>query len=149
MAKVEKDFEDLLRLFNKYQVKYCIVGAYAIAFYSVPRYTKDLDIFLEPSIENAKNILLALREFGFESLSLTVDDFSQKGKIIQLGYEPVRIDLITSISGIEFSESWKGKKKGLFGKIEVFFISKKHLISNKKQSGRAQDLADLKRLQNT
>ncbi len=117
--KVEKDYEGLLRLFNKHKVKYCIVGAFAVAFYAKPRYTKDIDILVEPSAGNSKKIINALNEFGFKSLGLKPADFIEKGKIIQLGYEPVRIDLITSIQGCSFEEVWKEKKKGIYGKEKV------------------------------
>lgn len=143
MAKVEKDYEDLLRLFNRHKVKYCIVGAYAVAFHSVPRYTKDMDIFIETSAENAKRIILAIKDFGFRSLRLTEKDFLRAGRTIQLGYEPVRVDLVTSIDGCRFEEVWKHRARGSYGKTKVFFIHLKDLIKNKKASHRKQDLADL------
>jgi predicted nucleotidyltransferase len=119
-VKIEKDYEELLRLLNKNKVKYCIVGAYAVAFYARPRYTKDMDIFVEPTVENGKRIVNALNEFGFQSLKLKKDDFSQKGMIIQLGYEPVRIDIITSIEGCTFEEVWKERQAGTYGEEKVF-----------------------------
>jgi len=143
MGKIEKDYEELLRLFNKHRVKYCIVGAFAVAFYAVPRYTKDMDIFVEPSEENAQNILKALNEFGFETLKLSVEDFNRKGKIIQLGYEPVRIDIITSIEGCTFDKVWKNRKIGRYGEERVCFIGLDELIRNKQSLKRKQDKADL------
>ena len=141
--KVEKDYEELLKLFNKYRVKYCIIGAYAVAFYTKPRYTKDMDILVEPNIENGKRITGALNEFGFKSLDLSEKDFSQKGKIIQLGYEPIRVDIITSIQGCTFKEVWKGKVLETYGKEKVHFIGIDELIKNKKASNRKQDQVDL------
>ena len=141
--KVEKDYEELLRLFNRNKVRYCIIGAYAVAFYAKPRYTKDLDLLVEPDIENSKRIIKALNEFGFESLKLSEKDFSQKGKIIQLGYEPVRIDIITSIQGCSFKQVWKNRTSGIYGKEKVFFIGINELINNKKISKRKQDKVDL------
>lgn len=141
--KVEKDYEELLRLFNRNKVRYCIIGAYAVAFYAKPRYTKDLDLLVEPDIENSKRIVKALKEFGFESLKLSEKDFSQKGKIIQLGYEPVRIDIITSIQGCSFKQVWKNRTSGIYGKEKVFFIGINELIKNKKISKRKQDKVDL------
>jgi hypothetical protein len=141
--KVEADYEELLKLFNKHKVKYCIVGAFAIGFYGRPRYTKDLDILVEASVENGNNILKALKDFGFGSLKLSADDFSQKKEVIQLGYEPMRIDLLTSIEGCAFANVWKHKKQGRFGRTEVFFIGLNELIKNKKALGRKQDQADL------
>ena len=139
---VQKDYEELLRLFNKNKVKYCIIGAYAVAFYSRPQYTKDMDILVEPSLENAKRIVKSLGEFGFKSLGLKESDFSRKGKIIQLGYEPVRIDIIMSIAGCSFKEAWQEKAVGTYGRQKVFFIGKKALLKSKLASGRKQDRAD-------
>ena len=141
--KVEKDFEGLLKLFSNNKVKYCIVGAYAVAFYAKPRYTKDMDILIEPETENAKRIVKSLNEFGFKSLGLKKEDFIQKGTIIQLGYEPVRVDIITSIEGCSFKEVWKNRKSGMYGEEKVFFIGKNELIKNKKASRRKQDKVDL------
>ena len=141
--KVEKDYEELLRLFNKYKVRYCIIGAYAVAFHAIPRYTKDMDILVEPSIENGKSIVGALNEFGFESLNLSEEDFSQRDKIIHLGYEPVRVDIIPSIDGCTFKEVWDGKTLGTYGNEKVYFIGINELTKNKKASKRKQDEADL------
>lgn len=141
--KVEKDYEDLLKLFNKNKVKYCIVGAYAVAFYARPRYTKDMDILIEPEVKNAEKIVKALNEFGFKNCGLQVKDFTEKGRIIQLGYEPIRVDIITSILKVDFEDIWKNKKKGVYGNQKVFFIALKDLIKIKKISNRKQDQADL------
>lgn len=147
MATVEKDYEELLRLFNRHRVRYCIVGAFAVAFYAVPRYTKDMDLFVEPNPVNAQKIVKALEEFGFSEVGLKAADFSQKGKTIQLGFEPVRVDLVTAIDGRQFDDVWKRRKKGTYGRQKVYFISLEDLIQNKRASGRAQDQADLKLLQ--
>jgi hypothetical protein len=124
-------------------VRYCITGSYAVAFYAKPRYTKDIDILVEPSRENAERVVKALCDFGFDSLGLKEEDFIREKRIIQLGYEPVRIDILTSIEGVSFSDVWKNREKGFYGKEEVFFIGKKELIENKKTSDRKQDAADL------
>jgi len=141
--KTEKDFEELLKLFNKNKVRYCIIGAYAVGIYGAPRYTKDMDLLVEPDIKNAQRIIKALSEFGFKSLDLKEKDFIQKGKTIQLGYEPVRIDLITSIEGCDFQEVWENKTIGTYGKQKAFFIGFDELIKNKKKSGRKQDSVDV------
>ena len=145
--KTEKDFEDLLKIFNKHKVRYCIIGAFAVAFHARPRYTKDMDIFIEPTLTNAKKVLKALKDFGFGSLTLSPNDFTKKGKFIQLGYEPVRIDLVTSIPGCTFSQTWKNKAIGPYGQQKVFFIDLHDLIKNKQASNRKQDKADLEILQ--
>ncbi len=143
MAKAEKDYEELLRLFNKNKVRYCIVGAYALAFYAQPRYTKDMDILVEPAIKNARRIIKSLNDFGFESLRLTEKDFSRKNRIIQLGYEPLRVDILTSIEGCSFKEVWQNKKTSRYGRQRAFFIGIDELIKNKKASKRKQDRVDL------
>ena len=140
--RVEKDYEEFLRLLNKNKVKYCIVGAYAVAFYGKPRFTKDIDILIEPSMENGKKIVEALSEFGFGALSLTEKDFSKKGDIIQLGYEPVRIDIMTSLEGCSFKRVWGNRKKGRYGKQRVFFMGLEDLIKVKKSSKRKTDKED-------
>lgn len=146
MEKTEKDFEELLRLFNKHTVKYCVVGAFAVAFYAIPRYTKDIDVFVKTSKKNANRILDALNEFGFGTLKLSINDFCQEGRIIQLGYEPVRVDIITSIDGCTFDEVWKNRREGRYGKEKVYFIGLNELIKNKQASKRKQDKVDLEML---
>ena len=144
--ETEKDYEEFLGLLNKHDVKYCIVGAFALAFHAEPRYTKDIDIWIQASTENAAKLLLALNEFGFGSLNLNAEDFSHEGNIIQLGYEPVRIDIITSIKGLDFSDIWKNRVQGSYGRQTVNFIDRENLIKSKKISNRPQDKADLARL---
>lgn len=144
--KLEKDYEDLLKSLNEHNVRYCIIGSYALAFYSKPRYTKDIDILIDRSVENAGKILAALNDFGFTSLGLTDEDFTQEGNVIQLGYEPVRIDLITSIEGVEFSNIWENREEGPFGDQKVSFIGLEDLITTKQLSNRTQDKADLEAL---
>jgi len=145
--KVEKDYQEFLKLLNKHKVKYCVVGSYAVAFYARPRYTKDLDIFIEPSLANAQKIMKALAEFGFGKLDISPEDLATPGIIIQLGYEPIRIDLLTSLRGVNFKEIWDNRKMGKFGQIKVSFISLKDLIKTKKASGRLADQADLEILE--
>lgn len=143
MKKTEKDYEELLRLFNKHKVRYCIVGAFAVAFYAVPRYTKDMDIFVEPSPKNSRRIVKVLNEFGFETLELSINDFSQEGKVVQLGYEPVRVNIITSIEGCAFDQVWRNREKGKYGKENVYFIGLNELIKNKRALKQNQDKADI------
>ena len=144
--KTEKDYEEFLALLNKHKVRYCVVGAFALAFHARPRYTKDMDIWVEATAENANRLLIALDEFGFGSLELAVEDFSTEGNIIQLGYEPVRIDILTSIIGLKFSDIWESRIQGPYGKESVNFIDRSNLIKSKKLSNRAQDRADLELL---
>ena len=141
--KVEKDYEELFKLFNKHKIRYCIIGSYALAFHAKPRYTKDIDVLIEPSEKNSRRIVRALKEFGFENLSLSEEDFRTRGKIIQLGYEPLRVDLMTSVEGCSFGRAWKNRIKGIFGSEGVYFIGLDELIEVKKRSSRLQDQADL------
>lgn len=118
-----------LQLLNDHKVRYCIVGSFALAYHAKPRYTKDMDIFIEPTEANAERVLQALEELGLEMLNLTVSDFLDKDQIIQIEYEPVRIDLLTDLSGCTFQEVWENR-----------------VPANKKAAGRKQDLADLEYL---
>ncbi len=144
--RLEKDVEELLELLNENKVKYCVVGAFAVAFYGIPRFTKDMDILVEPSPPNSRKILKTLDDFGFGSLGLTEKDFSNLGTVIQIGYEPIRIDILTSVDGCDFQEIWKNKKTGEYGKQRVHYIGIEELIKNKRISGRLQDKVDVKRL---
>lgn len=107
---------------------------------------KDIDVLIETTIENARRLLAALDEFGFGSLNIAVEDFSTKGNIIQLGYEPVRIDIITSIEGLDFSDIWEHRVRGPYGRHTVNYIDRENLIRAKKISNRAQDKADVELL---
>lgn len=144
--RLEKDFEELLECLNKNEVRYCVVGAFAVAFHGIPRFTKDMDILVEPTTQNSKKILKALDEFGFGSLGLTEKDFSKPGVIIQLGYEPVRVDILTSVDGCGFQEVWKNKETGQYGKQKVLYIGLSELIKNKRASNRPQDKVDVRKL---
>lgn len=139
----QKDFKELLKLFNKNKVNYVIVDAYALAFHGCPRYTGDLDILVESSPSNANNILKAIKEFGFGSLRLQIEDFTSEKKVIQLGMPPIRIDILTSLTGITWKKISSNRVKGKYGNILVYFIGKKELIANKKALGRLKDLADI------
>jgi len=144
--RIEKDFRDFLKLLNAKSVKYLIVGGFAYSYYAEPRYTKDIDIFVERTRENAKQIISAIADFWGEESELKVDDLLEKDKIIQLGYAPIRIDIVTSIEGVEFAQAWKNRVKAAYGDIEVFFISLDDLINNKRASGRERDMLDAKYL---
>ncbi|OGR52268.1 MAG: hypothetical protein A3I11_05470 [Elusimicrobia bacterium RIFCSPLOWO2_02_FULL_39_32] len=146
MERVEKDYEEFLRLLNKHKVKYCIVGGFAVGFHAFPRYTKDIDILVEPTLVNGRKICDVLKEFGFSSLNLTAEDFSLPKQIIQLGYEPVRIDLITSVKGCSFQEIWKNKVIANYGNTKVYFAGLKKLIKIKNKTGRSQDRSDIEKL---
>jgi len=144
--EVQQDFRELLALFNKHEVDYVIVGAYALGFHGVPRYTGDLDILVKPQPANAGRIIQALHEFGFGSVGLTAADFELEGKVVQLGFPPVRIDIMTSITGVSWEQARSGRMKGSFGDVTVPYIGRDDFISNKRALGRKRDLADLEAL---
>lgn len=144
--KLSKDFQDLLVLLNQHSVRYLVVGGYATSVHAVPRYTKDIDIWVERSPENAKALIAALQAFGFGSLGLTPDDFQADDTIVQLGYEPNRVDLLTSLKGVEFAPCYQRRLEAEVEGIQVPFIASSDLISNKAAVGRSQDIADIEQL---
>lgn len=144
--EIQQDFRELLARFNARQIDYIIVGAHALAFHGAPRYTGDMDILVRPDEENAKRILKALEEFGFGALGLTVEDFSAPDRVVQLGVAPVRIDLVTSLTGLSWEEAAAGQVKGTYGDLVVHYLGKKEFIRNKRAIGRKKDLADLEAL---
>jgi hypothetical protein len=141
-----QDLRDLLGLLDKHDVRYMVVGGFAVAAYGIPRYTKDLDVWLACSPENAVKVIAALDEFGFASLGLTVDDLAQPDVVIQLGYEPNRVDLLTGLSGVEFEDVYAKRVFTMIDGIQVPIIDRSSLIANKRALGRAQDLADAEAL---
>ncbi len=141
------DFKELLNLFKKHNVKYLVVGGYAVMLYTEPRFTKDLDLLISIEIKNATAVYNALKEFGAPLADLSVKDFSQEGYFYQMGRPPMRVDILMSIPGVKFSSAWSRRKRLTIDGIEMNFISKEDLIASKKASGRSQDLIDVKNLE--
>jgi hypothetical protein len=141
--EAQKDFKELLALFNAHDVDYVIVGAYALAFHGAPRYTGDLDVLVRPDRENGERVLNALNAFGFASLGLTEEDFSSPNKVVQLGYPPSRIDILTSLTGVSWDQVAAGRIKSVYGDVEVNYLGKNELVQNKRALGRMKDLADI------
>ena len=141
--EVQQDFRDLFALFNARKVEYVVVGAYALAFHGAPWCTGDMDILVRPGVRNARRIVAALAEFGFASLGLTVEDFKKTGRVVQLGVAPVRIDLVTSLTGVSWKEAAAGSRPGKYGDLRVRYLGKKEFIRNKRAMGRSKDLADI------
>ena len=144
--KLVKDFEAFVELLNKNEVKYLVVGGYAFAIHAYPRFTNDIDFLILTSKSNVEKVILSLDEFGFTSSNISPEDLTKEGKVIQLGKPPYRIDILTSIDGVTFTEAWKRKVVGKYGDQTLYFISKGDLILNKKASGRKKDLNDLEDL---
>jgi hypothetical protein len=145
---LNQDFKEFIQLLNENQVKYLVIGGYAVAIHGHPRYTKDIDIWIEISQENAEKLITVLTQFGFGSLGLTSQDFQSPDQVIQLGYPPNRIDLITTPDGVDFQTCYNSRTEVLLSDIIVNFIDLDNLKKNKLASGRFQDLADLENLQN-
>jgi len=144
--EVGQDFKELLELLNEHEAEYLIVGAYALAFHGVPRYTGDLDILVRPSSDNANRVLSALGDFGFGSLGLERGDFQKPDNVVQLGVPPVRVDILTSLTGVTWREAYQGRVKGSYGDVPVSFLGREQYIANKRALGRKKDLADLEAL---
>ena len=144
---MNRDFRDLLAAFNAQDVEYLVVGAHALAAHGHVRATKDLDVWVRPEAANAKRVLAALRAFGAPLHDLTEADLASPGLILQLGVPPVRVDILTSIAGIDFAEAWLTRFQTRFADQPTAVLSREHLIRNKRAAGRMQDLADLERLE--
>lgn len=143
---LNQDFKEFIKSLNDNDVRYLVVGGYAVALHGYPRYTKDMDVWVEMTIENASKIIKALDQFGFGSLDLYESDFTVPDQIIQLGYPPRRIDILTTLPGVEFSECFPLHVTVEIGNVQVNFIDIESLKRNKKATGRHQDLADLENL---
>ena len=146
MIRLPKDFKELLQLLNSKKIEYLVVGGYAVALYGYPRATGDMDIWIAISKDNAHKTVEALREFGFNSPALTEELFLEEEKNIRMGNPPLRIEILTSIDGVAFTECYGNKKTVTIDDVDVNFISLEDLKKNKKASGRYQDLADLENL---
>jgi len=144
--KMEQDVREFIELLNARDVRYLVVGAYALAYHGRPRYTGDIDFFVQSSEHNAQLVAQIVEEFGFASLGIVAADLTSSDQVIQLGVEPNRIDLMTSISGVSFDEAWETREYGDLDGLRLPFISRDLLKRNKAAVGRKQDLADIEYL---
>lgn len=144
--EVQEDYREMLKSLNDRGVEFIVVGAYALAHHGAPRATGYLDILVRPTEENASRIIQALKDFGFEFPNLSAGDFRELDRIIQLGVPPVRVDLITSLTGVTWDEALSGREEASYGGVPVFYIGREQLIANKRALGRKRDLADLEAL---
>lgn len=140
------DFSALFALLNEHEVDYLIVGGYALAFHGCPRFTGDVDALVRPTAENASRLMAALDAFGFGEIGLRPTDFTKADTVIQLGVPPVRVDLVTSITGVSIEEDFAAPVAGYYGETPIRYLSCDCLIANKRATGRAKDLADLEAL---
>ncbi|MBI5243363.1 MAG: hypothetical protein HY922_06700 [Elusimicrobia bacterium] len=142
MSDVSPDFADFIAALNRNHVEYVIVGAYALAFLGFPRATGDIDVWIKPNASNAQALLRAIDDFGFGSLGIAQDDILS-GKVVQMGFPPVRIDLLTELDGVTAEEIWSSRQEGPFGDHVVFYLGKDAFLKNKRAAGRKKDLVDL------
>jgi hypothetical protein len=143
---MNQDFLDLLRAFIEHDVRFLIVGAYALGVHGRPRATGDLDVWVDPTPDNAANIMRALAQFGAPMGQVTAEDFSRPGIVFQMGLPPVRIDVLTALSGLTFEEAWPGHTRANFGPVAVDVLGREDFIKNKRATGRARDLGDIEAL---
>jgi hypothetical protein len=145
------DFKELLSIFNALNVKYLIVGGYAVSFHAQPRLTKDIDLLIQPDADNAKAVFAALARFGAPLEGLAPEDFSERGKFFRMGREPVAVDILPEIDGVDFDRAWEKRVDGVVDAasgLTAHFISSADLIASKLAAGRPQDMADVAALRN-
>ncbi|MGN6528794.1 MAG: hypothetical protein ACTHL8_20565 [Burkholderiaceae bacterium] len=143
---LNKDFKEFVGLLDSTNVEYLLVGGYALAAHGHPRYTGDIDFWVNPTPENVVRLMQALTAFGFGGLGLTRDDFMQPDAVVQLGYPPARIDLLTAIDGVSFDACYARRRRLRVDGVELSLIDVDDLRANKRASGRLKDLADLEAL---
>lgn len=144
--EISSDYKDLLITLNEYKVKYLVVGAYAVSFYTQPRFTKDLDIWVQPTEENSKKIYQALIKFGAPLRNVSSEDFTNRKLIYQIGVAPVRIDIIMQLPSLKFEKAWENRRKIKFADVQTNIIGIEELIIAKQELGRDQDILDVKNL---
>ena len=140
-----QDYKDLLSAFNAHGVKYLIVGAYAVIFHAQPRFTKDIDLFIQADPANAQATYAALAEFGAQLDGIRPEDFAERGSFFRFGHDPHSFDLLPDIPGVDFDEAWERRVEGVIDPesgLKAFFISASDLIASKLAAGRPQDVAD-------
>lgn len=143
---LSRDLKEFVECLNSNKAEYLIVGALAVSWHGFPRYSGDIDFLVRPVAENAQRVIAALVQFGFSALDISPADLTVPGKVIQLGYEPNRIDLMTSITGVSFEEAWETRVTGELDGLAVFFIGKAALLRNKESTGRNKDKIDADQL---
>ena len=140
------DFKEFLKLLNEKNVRYLLIGGYAVGYHGYPRATNDMDIWIAIDPENARRVIEALREFGFDLPELIPDLFLQANKIVRMGNPPMRLEITTSISGVEFEGCYSSRVVDVLDGVKVSIIDLEHLKLNKRAAGRLKDLADLEAL---
>lgn len=148
---VNRDYRDLLATFTAREVRFLIVGAYAVTFHARPRFTKDIDLWVEPSADNAPRAWAALAEFGapLAAQGVSASDFERPGIVYQIGVPPSRIDVLTALDGLQFADCWTRRVHARYGDVAVAYLSREDLIVNKRATARPQDLEDVRALESS
>jgi len=141
------DFRELLKLFDEHEVRYLIVGGYAVMRYAEPRFTKDLDVLIAVDAANAAAVFAALRAFGAPLAGLTPEDFAAEGSFYQMGNPPLRVDVLMGVPGVDFAAAWPRRETVMIGDAPMHFIGRQDLIASKRAAGRPKDLLDLEALE--
>ena len=144
--ELPRDFKEFLQLLNEKKVRYLLIGGYAVGYHGYPRATNDIDIWIAVEKDNAQIVVSSLKEFGFDLPEITPGIFLEKDKIIRMGNPPMRIEISTGISGVDFDECHNSRIIAVVEEIEINIIDLEHLKINKKAAGRFKDLADLENL---
>ncbi len=146
---MNRDFSELLATFAAHDVRFLVVGGYAVTFHSQPRFTKDLDVWVDPTPDNAVRVYAALAAYGapLTTHGVAVDDFARPGVVYQIGLPPNRIDILTAVDGLQFTDCWPRRAVSTYGPQPVAYLAKTDLIKNKRTVGRPQDLLDADNLE--
>jgi len=140
------DYREIFSILNTYKVKYMLVGAYAVTYYSEPRFTKDLDIYIKPDLKNANRVYKALKEFGAPLKGVCPKDFTDENMVFQIGVAPIRVDIMMGLAGVKFDSAWKKRIRAKYADVPINILGIRELIKSKKKTKRLQDRLDLERL---
>jgi len=140
------DYADLFKTFNAHSIKFLVVGGQAVIFYTEPRYTKDMDVWIPMALNDPHNVYQALKSFGCPLVRVTIEDFKNPKMILQIGVPPVRVDIMMSVTGVSVKRAWKNRKRGVYGSVPINLLGREDLVRVKKSAGRPQDLLDVDKL---
>jgi hypothetical protein len=146
MVELARDFDEFFGSLIAHGVEFLVVGAYALAFHGVPRFTGDINVFIRPTAENAERLLASLVDFGFPAAELRPEQLVEPTRILQMGVEPVQVHVMSDISGVTWDEAWAGRESGSCGSRDLPFLGRREFVRNKRAAGRLKDLADIEAL---
>ena len=143
---VHRDYEELFSALNSYKIKYLVVGAHAVMYYTEPRFTKDLDVWIPAALNDVQNVHDALKSFGAPLTGITPHDFTNPKMILQIGIAPVRVDILTALRGVDMMDAWKHRVRSRYGRTRIHILGRSELIQSKRRTNRPTDQLDLIRL---